>query len=266
MKKRNYLFIVAAIAIGLLIYANKNTKDSKSAEISWEVPKNYSENDILITTMYGKMLIMADIETAQKLNTEIKKQAQQSGKDFHSLADFGLGNGFAIKIADTTRFCTVVHGCIGIEKYVEKIDADIAIVREDAMPKKEGSISRNMNPKNPYEMDTTFKTGDSLFIKGYRFNDAGSLEEISIKGVGFLSSANDFKGLNTNLTGNMMEYVPNQFVLIKLDKNEQLDGLSGSPVFNKLGRVVGVYGGRLQVQSGNKDVIYLRISLFKRLT
>lgn len=244
---KSILFCVTALV--LTISACQHTKDPNTATIDFSEP-TASNADFIFSTCQGKTLIMADAPTAQKISNNLKEQTGGI------LSDMGVGNAFVINMDGKTFLCTATHGTVGLEKYTRKIGADIAVIDYNMMTQgKLGSIHLT----TAYDMDTTIHAVDSVFIKGYLFDKSGKLQSVTVSGMGKMMDMNEYNG---TFSGPNLQYMQQHALIIKLDENVELGGLSGSPAFNKQGKVIGVYSGRTLEQKDGKDTYYIRVSLF----
>lgn len=241
--------ILFCLVVLTTIAACQHTKDPNTATIDYSQPV-ISNNDFIFSTCQGKTLIMADASAAQKISDNLK--AQTGG----ILSDMGVGNAFAVTMDGKTFLCTATHGAVGLEKYTRNIGADIAVIDYDAMTKQSpGGIRLT----SAYQMDTVIQNEDSVFIKGYLFNKKGELQTVTVSGKGKVWNKSEYNGTYSGMNS---QYMQERALIIKLDENVELGGLSGSPAFNKQGKVIGVYSGRTLEQKDGKDTYYIRISLF----
>lgn len=241
---KSILFCLAALVITLS--ACQHVKDPNTATVGFSQPVA-SDADFIFSTCQGKTFIMADASTAQKVSDRLK--AETGG----ILSDMGVGNAFVLDIEGKSYLCTATHATVGLEKYTKKIGADIALVDFTAMPQ---GLGTKFQLTTAYAVDTTVQTGDSVFVRGYLFNKEGELQSVTVRGKGSVIDANEYNGA-TIVNG---QYMQQSQLVIKLDENAELGGLSGSPAFNKQGKVIGVYSGRTLDQ--NSGTYYIRISLF----
>lgn len=232
----------------IMLSACQHAKDPYTATIDFS-QAIATDADFIFSTCQGKTLIMADAPTAQKISNNLKKQTGGI------LSDMGVGNAFVLNVNSELFLCTATHGTVGLEKYTKKIGADIALVDFGAMPQQ--SFGTKFQLITAYTMDTTVQTGDSVFVKGYLFNKDGELQSVTVSGTGRIVDKSEYGSNVSNA-----QYMQQRALVIKLDENVELGGLSGSPAFNKQGKVIGVYSGRTVEQNNGKDTYYIRISLF----
>lgn len=238
---KSILFCLTAFVITLS--ACQHAKDPHTATIDFSQPI-VSDADFIFSTCQGKTFIMADASTAQKMSDHLK--AETGG----ILSDMGVGNAFVLDMDGKTFLCTATHATVGLEKYTKKIGADIALVDFTAMPQ---GLGTKIQLTTAYAVETTVQTGDSVFVRGYLFNKEGELQSVTVRGEGRIAAKGEYTGVNA-------QYMQQRQLVIKLDENAELGGLSGSPAFNKQGKVIGVYSGRTLDQ--NSGTYYIRISLF----
>ena len=242
---KSILFCLAAFVIA--ISACQHAKDPNTATIDFSQPI-VSDADFIFSTCQGKTFIMADASAAQKMSDHLK--AQTGG----ILSDMGVGNAFVLDMDGKSYLCTATHATVGLEKYTKKIGADIALIDFTAMPQQKFGTEFQLT--TAYAVDTAVQTGDSVFVKGYLFNKNGELQSVTVSGKGRMIDENEYNG-GTVVNA---QYMQQRQLVIKLDENAELGGLSGSPAFNKQGKVIGVYSGRTLDQ--NSGTYYIRISLF----
>jgi hypothetical protein len=244
---KSILFCLTALVV--TISACQHTKDPNTATLDFSQP-TASNSDFIFSTCQGKTLIMADASAAQKISNNLKEQTGGI------LSDMGVGNAFVLNMDGKPFLCTATHGAVGLEKYTRKIGADIAVIDYTTMTQeKPGGIQLS----TAYGMDTVIHNADSVFIRGYLFDKKGELQSVTISGVGRIVDKNEY---GNNVTGSNKQYMQQRALIIKLDENVELAGLSGSPAFNKQGKVIGVYSGRTVEQDNGKDTYYIRVSLF----
>jgi len=242
---KSILFCLTAFVITLS--ACQHAKDPHTATIDFSQPI-VSDADFIFSTCQGKTFIMADASTAQKMSDHLK--AETGG----ILSDMGVGNAFVLDMDGKSYLCTATHATVGLEKYTKKIGADIALIDFTAMPQQK--FGTEFQLATAYAVDTAVQTGDSVFVKGYLFNKNGELQSVTVSGKGRMIDENEYNG-GTVVNA---QYMQQRQLVIKLDENAELGGLSGSPAFNKQGKVIGVYSGRTLDQ--NSGTYYIRISLF----
>jgi hypothetical protein len=244
MKKT--LFFFAAL---VLFFACTQVKDPSAATIEFSEPVA-SEADFIFSTCQGKKLIMTDAATAQKMSNNLKMETGGI------LSDLGVGNAFVLQLEGKKFLCTATHATAGLEKYIRKVGADIAVIDYDMMTRENpGGIQLTKS----YDLDTVVRTGDSVFIRGYLFNKKGEIHSVVVQGAARLVDKSEY---DPSSLADYAQYMQQRMLTIKLDENVELAGLSGSPAFNKQGKVVGVYSGRILEQNNGKDTYYIRISLF----
>lgn len=244
------IIFCAAILI-VTLSACQNAKDPCAATVDFSTPAA-SNADFIFSTCQGKTLLVADAVTAQKVSDNLK--AHTGG----ILSDMGIGNAFALTLQGKTFLCTARHGAVGLEKYTKVIGADIALIDFNAIPNHD--LGTGFQLTSSYDLDTTIRTGDSIFIKGYLFNKKGELQTVTIGGKGKIIDKTEY-GKNVSF-GNNAQYMQQHELVIKLGENVELAGLSGSPAFNTQGKVIGVYSGRTIDQDHGTDTYYIRVSLF----
>ena len=243
---KSILFCLAAFVIA--ISACQHAKDPNTATIDFSQPI-VSDADFIFSTCQGKTFIMADASAAQKMSDHLK--AQTGG----ILSDMGVGNAFVLDMDGKSYLCTATHATVGLEKYTKKIGADIALIDFTAMPQQK--FGTEFQLATAYAVDTAVQTGDSVFVKGYLFNKNGELQSVTVSGKGKVWNKSEYNGTYSGMNS---QYMQERALIIKLDENVELGGLSGSPAFNKQGKVIGVYSGRTLDQ--NSGTYYIRISLF----
>lgn len=239
------LIIFYTTFLSIVFYSCQHVKDSNTANIDFSQPID-SDADFIFSTCQGTKMIMASASTAQKMSNLLK--AETGG----ILSDIGVGNAFVLSIGGKPFLCTAAHAAVGLEKYTKKIGADIAVIDYGSMTQENpGGILLTTS----YDMDTTTQTGDSVFVKGYLFNKDGELQLVTVSGKGKIVDKNEYGNTIVNT-----QYMQQRALVIELDENVELAGLSGSPAFNKQGKVIGVYSGRTLDE--NSDTYYIRVSLF----
>lgn len=250
MKLTNYFIAILIITIT----ACNHVKDPNTATIDFSQAVD-SVPTFLFSTCQGKTLIIADASTAQQLNDNIKKQ---TGGSF---SDMGVGNAFALNMDGKIFLCTATHAAIGLPgKHVRNIGADIAIIDLDMMS--QDNQRKGFDLSDAYEMDTIVNTSDSVFVRGYLFNEKGELQSVVVSGAGRVEKKSEFYNDTNHCSGPGLPYVQQRTFILELDENIELAGLSGSPAFNKQGKIIGVYSGRTIEQNGSKYTYSIRISLF----
>lgn len=226
-----------------------NTSSNSVAVITFSTPFE-SDNDFIFTTYHGTMLVVADALTAQIISDELKE------KKGYSLSELGVGNAFGVLFSSKKFFCTATHVAVGLEKEFLNLGADIVLIDKGVFEKR----STNLELLRPYEMDTVVYSGDSVFIKGYMFNKQGKLQSVTIRGCGRLVEKNEYDNENTQKFN--FELMQDRTLSLELTENIDLAGLSGAPAFNRAGKVIGVYSGRLMQIKEGRTTYFLRVSLF----
>lgn len=206
------------------------------------------ETNFLFSTVEGKMLIMADCEAAQNFNDEMVRQNK------FSMFDLGVGNAFVIDSAGVHHLYTAKHCARGLEEITRVIGSDIAIIDYDRL--------QSIHPSpfeltKGYDIDYAVYNNDSVFVRGYLTNQNGMVQSVTLSGVGLLLN----KRLLESHVKKGCEYLQENVLLILMKENIDLAGLSGSPAFNKKGKVIGVYSGRMYDQETHD--MYARVSLFR---
>lgn len=244
---KSILFCLTALV--LITISACHTKDANLATINFS-EATLTQTDFIFSTCQGKTLIMADASAAQKMSNLLK---QKTGA---ILSDMGVGNAFALNMNGKPFLCTAVHATEGLEKYRKNIGADITIIDCNAMAQEN---SKSFELTTAYDMDTVIRKSDSVFIRGYLFNTEGELQSVTVSGKGEILDKDYYidKVVNSN-----KQYLQERALVMRLDENVDLSGLSGSPAFNKQGKVIGVYSGRTMEQENGKDTYYIRVSLF----
>lgn len=245
------LILSGLTALVLTLAACNAKKESSAVIIDYSQPI-VSDADFIFSTCQGKTMIMASASTAQKISNGLKEQTGAT------LPAMGIGNAFTLNIGGKPFLCTARHGAVGLEKFTRNIGADIAIVDFNAIPhEKIGGIQLT----TAYDIDTSIHMTDSVFIKGYLFDKQGELQSVIIRGLARRLSKSQYAA-DDMLNNSNTQYVQENALIIKLDENIELAGLSGAPAFNSQGKVIGVYSGRIVEQGDGKDKYSIRISLF----
>ena len=229
------------------------------AEITSTPAKNVGSL-FVFTTAGGRMFIMANAEAANKINEEFQNEG------FH-LGGLGVGTAFIINERGETLLCTATHCAEGLEKFSKNYGADISIVDVNNI----SGLHTEKKLTGGYKI-SSLNQNDSIFVKGYVPDEKdGSLSYVEIKGLGIIKDKSSLKDvtfaknpLDSNLRNKTVDIdkVQEKTMNLKMVKNVNLGGLSGAPVFNKNGEVVGVFAGRTLIVSGKDTSCYARISLF----
>lgn len=237
---------LALLLVIVVMYSCSN-ENKYGAKITFTEPISLKSN-FLFSTCGGQMFIMADSKSAQMINDAMYKE-----KSF-SMYELGVGNAFIVDSSGTYFLYTAKHCAVGLEKYTRNIGADIAIIN---YAKLRSSKYPAIDLNEGYKVDYNFNNYDSVFVRGYLSDKKGKVHFVTISGVGHKKNIADFdeeKSVN-------FKYLQENTLSIPLKKNVDLAGLSGSPAFNKFGKVIGVYSGRQYAM--DTDVYYARVSLFK---
>lgn len=244
---------ILVVLFVLILFACGNSKTIENAATIQYEQATESEKDFLFSTMGGNFFVLVDSKAAIKVNESFQEETHQT------LSELGIANAFALTFNEKNMLCTAVHATQGLEDYTTKLGADIALLDYLAMPLN-GSVGKLIDISKTYTLGKP-KNNDSLFIRGYLFDKSGALKSVTVKGVGQVTSNNEFtQGIPVQ---GEKEFLQDRFIIMPLSENIDLGGLSGSPAFNSIGEVVGVYSGRMiEHASGEPDKYYLRISLF----
>ncbi len=240
--------IFSLIALVIATSSCQNVENPNTAKIEFSEPI-VSDADFIFSTCGGKKLIITNATAAQKISDNLK---EQTGGIF---SDMGVGNAFLLNMNGESLLCTATHGTVGLEKYIKKIGADISLISLDIMQEEDFNTETQLPVS--YELDTKIQTGDSVFIKGYLFNKRGELQSVTISGKGKIKDKYEYGDNVFN-----QQYLQDRTMVVDLNENVELGGLSGSPAFNKKGKVIGVYSGRMLEEYNNKKSFCIRISLF----
>ena len=280
MEKRNKFVIAAIILFILLVIYNQQKKDKNSLEDSkffagldstscrikfFEPIKSNSDFTYLFTTAGRQIFLLADAQTAQKVNEGLKIEKGIS------LNELGAGNAFFVKSEDGSLLCSANHCAVGLEKYIVKVGADIAFINFQAIPQteKRDAIDSIAQAGLGYSMSCDFNESDSLFIKGYISQKNGEIKAVTISGVAVKREKKDFPSQSGPTKASVEKRIQTTILTMKISGNVNLAGLSGAPAFNSKGEVVGVYSGRNVIIKTYKDRIdstsYIRVSVFEEI-
>ncbi|MBP9715298.1 MAG: hypothetical protein KBD52_02320 [Candidatus Pacebacteria bacterium] len=235
---------------------DSNTNSSEqAAEIKFSSPTQFPKNIFVFSTWQGEGLAIWDVASIEAL----AKSLDSLG---FTLSDIGTGNSFVINAKGKKFLCTASHVCIGKEKfngYIQKISSatDISVI-DYRVFEKHGTGP--MPPiVNPYEIDTSFTSGDSVIIRGILTDSSGKSRLVSIRGIGYLDNIDGIPDEMITQKGAFS----GTGILLTIPENIDLRGLSGAPAFNQAGKVVGVYSGRVAIDYGGITTeYYLFVSLF----
>lgn len=249
MKTVIYLFVLVAL-VACQSRTNQNvnsdaqffTENIASVEFSEPI---VTDKNFFFSTMGGKMFIMTDCKTAQDMNNMFLQENNST------IADLGIANAFFLD----GELCTARHATKGLESLCNNIGNDITMIDYATM------LKSGNNCKIPlivgYLRDT-FALNDSVFVRGYYSDSKGVIKNVTVKGIGTSSDElmkQDYSGSQN------LEFLEKNSVIMRLERNIDLGGLSGAPAFNKQGKVVGVYSGRSLMVSGSDTTCYIRVSL-----
>ncbi len=210
---------------------------------------------MFFSSMKGSGLMMIDALTASQLG-----EFEINPKEKITLYDVGVGNAFMMKNNGVLDLYTAGHCADNIDRFIKKINEDIAIID---YKKKGTEYSKAGNIESSGYNLGKFTDNDSVFVRGFLVNKKGKVSNVEISGIGHVRKQSDYK--NASFSGGQTAYPFENTIDMVLKENVDLSSLSGAPVFNKAGLVVGVYSGRtIEVVIDTKDTSYhIRISPFK---
>ncbi len=220
-------------------------------------------NDFLSTTIDETFCILPVTYTPTPVDT-----AQMHDTVYVKNNTSIVGNAFFCTIQGKPFLCTAEHCVSGwvanmknIKSYSKQMCCgDISVIDYKSMIKNEKASCLKTLKSQPkhYKVNFNFPEHDSVFLEGY-FPDQkdGRVKSLIVKGIGIKAYRQEFG----------FDIGSDQVILLKLSKKYiELRGVSGSPVLNSKGEVIGVAS---QVISGfaiGKDITrkecYLVISNF----
>ena len=250
---KNQFFKTACIFAASALFSSCNRGEKPTASVTYEKPSPLKDV-FIFSTLGGKTLLMTDYETAGKMN---RLTEEQHGV---SMYDIGVGNAFVVDSAGTFFLCTAKHAAIGMEKWSRDIGTEITLVNWSTfIGDSVRSTYHAMKLTSGYEIDTSVTDNDSVFVRGYLTDKDGTLHLVTISGVGKKVDKDQYR--NAPMTPEDRLHFQKHMLEMSLGKNIDLASLSGSPAFNKAGKVIGVYSGRT-VDADDPSICHARISLF----
>lgn len=171
-------------------------------------------------------------------------------------ASVKLGNAFTVKMDQKILFCTAFH-CLPVSEYFRKIGRDIVLLENGSIYNKSGETN------DYYEVDTTPKELQFVSILGYQpnINSDSVLKKVQINGLAIRVKSKDFFGDDDTFGGN--EFTAETMLVIKYKFDYKVAGLSGSPAFNKNGKVVGLLSSDVLMKNDKSTDKYLVIQPFE---
>ncbi len=278
MKKLNIINILLLLEVGIFVFAYVKhkiiTKTDKGvvptimylagqdAKISYTEAEQPTYN--FLTTAYKHRLRVVPLTVVPSLPDTVRMKKDSSYKKNGVIS---FGNAFFCEVEGKSFLCSAYH-CVDswqskfkrIKSYTKKLNTDISLIDYKLMLKDHNDLSDFSIPKlNHYKAVFDFPEYDSVFVRGY-FPDHkdGKIKAVFIKGIGFKVFKSNFKHTD--------RYTPDEMILVRLSKKfVELHGVSGSPVLNSKGEVIGVTTEVYSKISLGKDTAtacYLGITTF----
>lgn len=234
---------------------SNNGKELAVAKVTISDAKD-KDNIYIISLMLGKNLFITPVSQALSVDSALRDNKM-------SLADMGYGNAFFIRKQNIIYLCTAAHCLPGLKGNFIYLGADIILIDIVQYAKKH-KIFHKIDPNLLYfGIDSLdLNRNHDLYIQGYAPLESNTIKFISIEGEAEIYNTNQFKNKKM-VFGSSKSALNEKFAVIRLSENYLLEGLSGAPVFNKQGKVVGVVGAiENSVSVGGLTSYYLRINLF----
>lgn len=256
MKKLTYVVLSLILLISCNEITKRNsqsdaqifTKNIASVEFSEAIA---TKENFFFSTVGGKMFMMMDSKAAQELNNMLLSEKNAT------LNELGLANAFAVSHNGKIMLCTARHASEGLESFCSNIGNDIVMIDYSRLDAVTPKLIDNASLYSGYS-EGMAGVNDSIFIKGHYSDSKGIVKNVTVKGIGTSSDElmkQDYSGSQN------LEFLEKNSLIMRLERNIDLGGLSGAPAFNKQGKVVGVYSGRSLMVSGSDTTCYIRVSL-----
>ena len=212
------------------IYAILSACQPKSTEKKFSYPLAKNEITFSKGSQSNFMFIAGEKSLSLIDLSEAKEANNQLDIINGSLSDLRINNAFTINKGDSLFICTTATATI-------KIKGDKVIVNKNIA---------FLNPKPIYSIKEAYKisstdvvNNDSIFIKGYTTLDDGEPRNILLRTVADLKK--DVNGF---------------FLIIRVAKNLNLASLTGAPILNQEGEVIGVFGGPILADMKDNNFLY----------